>query len=154
MSKKRFFIILLSLLLLSLCACGALPHTETTSPTEPEPTVTVPAEPVPTPTTVPTKAPADLVLSDPEPLEPMAVETLDPDAFGGVNGIIIYEDEDNIIFFTDYGLFDYDLVECKITHSFDFLKAYRTLGGTQGDYGTYASASPDGTRIVVHYVHE
>ena len=169
MSKKRFFIILLSLLLLSLCACGAQPHTETTSPTEPELTVTVPSEPVTTPTTVPTEpemtetapteptivpttAPADPVLSDPKPLEPMVVETLDPDAFGGINGIIIYEDADNFIFYTDYGLFDYDLVERKITHSFDFMKAYGRLGATQGDDGTYASASADGTKIVIHFI--
>lgn len=55
---------------------GDLPHSETTSLTEPA--VTVPTEPV----TIPTMAPSNPVLSDPEPLEPMAVDTLDPDAFG------------------------------------------------------------------------
>ena len=55
---------------------GDLPHSETTSLTEPE--VTVPTEPV----TIPTVAPGNPVLSDPKPLEPMGVDTLDPDAFG------------------------------------------------------------------------
>lgn len=165
----KIFLIVPLLLLWGLCACGAPQHSETTSLTEPGMTVTVPSETatipttIPTepaiteatpsePTTVPTTAPADPVLSDPKPLEPMAVETLDPDAFGGINGVIIYEDADNFIFYTDYGLFDYDLVERKITHSFDFMKAYGRLGATQGEDGTYASASADGTKIVIHFI--
>ncbi len=67
---------------------------------------------------------------------------------------MIYEDEEKVIFYTQYGLFAYDLVEREMIFSVDFMKAYGTLGSVQGETGTYAAASPDGMEIVIHYTDD
>lgn len=124
--KKCISIVTVLALLMGLCACNVMQGGDTTASTE-------------------------LPLSDPKPLEQLAVEHLDGDQFGGIGAIIIYEDEERVIFFTEYGLFAYDLAERKMLFSVDHVKAYGTTGSVQGETGTYAATSPDGMEIVLYY---
>lgn len=128
MKKCTLFVMVISLLV-GLCACNASVSEDTTVSTEP-------------------KVPA------PDSLELLAVESLDGDREGGVGAIVIYEDEERVIFYTDYGLFAYDLAGRKMIFSVDFIKAYGVEGSVQGDTGTYAAASPDGMKIVLHYIDD
>ena len=127
---KRYTLMILALVLLAgLCACNASQAEDTTRSTEPK------------------------VLA-PDSLELLAVESLDGSQPGGVGAVVIYEDETQVIFYTHYGLFAYDLAEKSMIFSVDFIKAYGVEGAVQGDTGTYAAASPDGTKILLHYTDD
>ena len=127
--KECILFVMVIILLAGLCACNASPSEDTTLSTEP-------------------KEPA------PDSLELLAVESLDGDRPGGVGAIVIYEDGERVIFYTHYGLFAYDLAEKCMIFSVDFIKAYGVEGAVQGDTGTYAAASPDGMKIVLHYIDD
>ncbi|MBE6950570.1 MAG: hypothetical protein E7451_04450 [Ruminococcaceae bacterium] len=124
--KKCISFITVLFLLVGVCACTPAPPAESILPTEPE-------------------------VIAPDSLKQLSVDRLDGDAFGGIGAPIIYEDEDQVIFYTRYGLFAYDLVERKMIFTIDHVKAYGTTGSVQGETGTYAAATPDGMEIVLYY---
>lgn len=123
--KKLTSVITILFLLASLCACTPTQPAETSVPTEPE-------------------------VIAPDSLKVLAVDTLDMDLSGGVGAPIIYEDEEQIIFYTRYGLFSYDLIERKMIFTVDHVKAFGMVGSVQGEYATYADATPDGKKIVFY----
>lgn len=123
--KRIFSVITVLLLLAGLCACAPSQPAETSASTEPE------------------------VLA-PDSLKVLAVDTLDVDLPEGVGAPIIYEDEEQVIFYTRYGLFAYDLIERKMIFTVDHVKAFGIIGSVQGEYCTYAAATPDGKKIVIY----
>lgn len=123
--KRITSVITLLFLLASLCACTPTQPAETSVPTESE-------------------------VIAPDSLKVLAVDTLDVDLPEGVGAPIIYEDEKQIIFYTRYGLFAYDLIERKMIFTVDHMKAFGIIGSVQGEYCTYAAATPDGKKIVFY----
>lgn len=123
--KRLFPVITVLLLLAGLCACAPSQPAVTSVPTEPE-------------------------VITPDSLKVLAVDTLDVDLPEGVGAPIIYEDEERVIFYTRYGLFAYDLIECKMIFTVDHVKAFGMVGSVQGEYATYAAATPDGKKIVFY----
>jgi len=67
----------------------------------------------------------------------------------GVGIELAYESEDKIIFYGDFGLFEYDLNESEITLAVDFVKAVGIEGSVQGSYGTAVEVSDDGKTVIV-----
>lgn len=122
--KKPMFTIAILFLLTLLCSCIFSPA-ETTVPTAPEAIA-------------------------PDSLRVLAVDTLDGDLPGGVGAPIIYEDEEQVIFYTGYGLFAYSLIERNMIFTIDHVKAFGIDGSVQGEDATYADATPDGKKIVFY----
>ena len=68
----------------------------------------------------------------------------------GVGVELIYESDDRIIFYGEFGLFGYDLNAKDFLFSIDFLKAVGEQGAVQGSHGAVASASKDGKTIILY----
>lgn len=87
----------------------------------------------------------------PKKMSDLAFDNLDLDSHPGVGFELIFESDELIIFYGDFGLFGYNLKEQKMIFGVDFCKVYGKKGAVQGSYGTYAEASLDGKRVVFTY---
>ena len=76
-------------------------------------------------------------------------EPLDLEMSSGVGVEIVFESEDVIIFYGDFGLFGYDLKANELEFSIDFEKAVGIEGSVQGSYGTAVDVSEDGNTIII-----
>ncbi len=84
-------------------------------------------------------------------LSELAFDAIDPDESPGVGYRIAFESADNMIFYGNFGLFDYDLKKDRMIFGIDFIKAFGEKGSVQGSECTVVQVSPDGQSIVLAF---
>lgn len=82
------------------------------------------------------------------PLSEIAFDDLDLSENPGVGLELVFESDDLIMFYGDFGLFGYNLKSREITFAIDFVKTFGRKGSVQGQYVTGVEASSDGREIV------
>ena len=93
------------------------------------------------------ESPEDLVFN----LNELDFDSLNLTDHPGIGFPLIYESDDLIIFYGDFGLFGYSLKEQTMVFQVDFIKAYGETGLVQGEYGTSVGVSADGQNLVLSY---
>ena len=74
---------------------------------------------------------------------------LNLESSSGVGVELVFESEDMIVFYGDFGLFGYNLNTEEIEFSVDFVKAVGIEGSVQGSKGPAVEVSADGNTVVI-----